>query len=105
MKDMLGVTVELGDIIVAAAATQRGEAKLGKVYAFDKNGWPMVKFVGQKYNSKTGEYEKAWRKAAAGSHVLVLGRPDWVDGTPFATLELLRRIGMDYEGDIPSYVG
>lgn len=96
MKDMLGVPVELGDIIVAAAATRRGEAKLGKVYAFDKNGWPMVKFVGQKYNFETREYEKVWRKGAAGSHVLVLAE----DPISFSLPQpLFDRIHMDYDGD------
>lgn len=75
MKDMLGVPVDVGDIILSCAATSRGLAKLGRVYGFNKNGYPLVEYMGKKYNLKQGKYIEGWQKGEAGSHVLVLGYP------------------------------
>lgn len=93
MKDMLGVEVEKGDIILSCAATSRGLAKLGKVYGFNKNGYPMVQYVGYKYNPKQGKHVKGWQKGEAGSHVLVIESHDGL-GMPQA---LTDRVLMDYD--------
>lgn len=72
---MLGVPVDIGDIILSCAATSRGHAKLGRVYGFNKNGYPLVEYVGKKYDLKSKKSQNVWRKGEAGSHVLVLGYP------------------------------
>jgi hypothetical protein len=96
MKDMLGVVVEEGDIILSCAATSRGLAKLGKVYGFNKNGYPLVQYVGSKYNHTEKKYVEGWARGEAGSHVLVIRKGDALPE------ELINRLHMDY--DAP-YVG
>lgn len=92
MKDMLGVEVKEGDIILACAASPRGLAKLGRVYGFNKNGYPLVEYVGEKYNLKARKYEDTWRRGEAGSHVLVIESHDGL-GMPQA---LTDRVLMEY---------
>ena len=92
MKDMLGVEVEVGDVALSCAANRYGRAKLGRVYAFDKNGNPMIEYMGSKYNLEVGKYEDAWQRGSAGSHVLVLSQ-----GGEFSIPEKLgERIMMEY---------
>lgn len=97
MKDMLGVIVEEGDIILSCAATSRGLAKLGRVYGFNKNGNPLVQYVGRKYKYTEKKYVEGWMRGEAGSHVLVVAK----QGTEVPAA-LADRIHMDY--DAP-YVG
>ncbi len=94
VKDMLGVPVDIGDIVLSCAATSRGLAKLGRVYGFNRNGYPMVEYMGKKYNLKTGKYEDAWQRGEAGSHVLVLGYP-----SGDMPKELVRAIRREYPSD------
>lgn len=94
MKDMLGVPVDIGDIILSCAATSRGLAKLGRVYGFNKNGYPLVEYMGEKYNPETRKYEDAWQRGEAGSHVLVLGYP-----SGDIPKELRRVIDREYPSD------
>lgn len=88
---MLGVPVDIGDIILSCAATSRGLAKLGRVYGFDKNSNPLIEYIGSKYNTEAGKYEDAWQRGSAGSHVLVVGYPSGDVPKP-----LLHRIHMEY---------
>ena len=98
MKDMLGVTVEEGDIILSAG-TATGRAKVGPVYGFDRNGWPMMKSMDHKFNGETERHDiPFWKKSAAGFHVLVLGRESLGEMAP--TRELWDQIRMDYDGEI-----
>jgi hypothetical protein len=93
MKDMLGTEVQVGDIIMSAG-TATGRAKLGKVYGFDRNGWPMVKYP----ESDRRTRKQIWKKSSAGFHILVL-RAD----VPFAIPQpLIDRLYMDYEADAPN---
>jgi hypothetical protein len=66
VKDRLGTEVEVGDIVFSAG-TATGRAKLGKVYAFDRNGWPMMKYP----ESDWRDGKLTWKKSSAGAHVLV----------------------------------
>lgn len=91
---MLGVEVEEDDIILSAG-TATGRAKMGKVYGFDKNGWPMMKYPERDWRS--GEH--IWKKSSAGFHVLVIGREALAEMQP--TPELWDLIQMDYEADVP----
>lgn len=92
MKDLLGVEVEVGDIVISCAATSRGLAKLGRVYGFNKNGYPLVEYMRKKYNPEVGKYEDAWQRGEAGSHVLVIESHDG-SGMPRA---LTDRVLMEY---------
>lgn len=99
VRDVLGEVVEQGDIILSCAATSRGLVKLGKVYGFNKNGCPMVQYVGKKYDLKQGKYVEGWQKGEAGSHVLVISKHN----SPFARPErLLDRVHMDYDAERPA---
>lgn len=90
---MLGVEVEAGDIVLSAG-TATGRAKVGRVYGFNKNDWPMVEYPDRKYNTKTREYEPAWVKGSAGFHVLVVGRPR--AGRMTMTAELTEAVTREY---------
>lgn len=89
MKDNFGTEIEVGDIVFSAG-TATGRAKLGKVYAFDRNGWPMVKYP-------EGGEKPAWRKSSAGFHVLVLQKGADASQPYGLYKELLR----DYEREAP----
>lgn len=96
MKDLLGVVVAEGDIILSAGAAT-GRAKMGKVYGFDKNGWPMVKYPEDDWVSG----KLIWKKSSAGSHVLVLRKDAGPDYTSMP-VALYDRLYMDYEADAPN---
>lgn len=93
---MLGVPVDIGDIILSCAAASRGLAKLGRVYGFNKNGYPLVEYMGRKYNPEARKYEDAWQRDTAGSHVLVLGYP-----SGDIPKELRRAIDREYPSGTP----
>lgn len=90
MKDNFGTEIEVGDIVFSAG-TATGHAKLGKVYAFDRNGWPMVKYTEKR------EGEPVWKKSSAGFHVLVLQKGADLSQPYGLYKELLR----DYEREVP----
>lgn len=90
---MLGVEVEVGDIVLSAG-TATGRAKVGRVYGFNKNDWPMVEYPDRKYNPKTRKYEPAWVKGSAGFHVLVIARP--AAGRMVLTPELTKATHREY---------
>ena len=96
MKDLLGVVIEEGDIILSAG-TATGRAKMGKVYGFDKNGWPMVKYPED--DRVSGKL--IWKKSSAGAHVLVLRKDVGPDYTSMP-VALYDRLYMDYEADAPN---
>lgn len=97
MKDMLGVPVDIGDIILSAASREGGYVKLGKVYGFDKQGHPLIKFVSKDYDYESHSYAERWRKGSAGSTVIVLMKAEEyaISGA------LLSRIDQDYDSDTP----
>lgn len=72
VKDMLGVEVEVGDVIVSASG--QGRHKVGRVYSFNRDGLPMIETYDKVYSLESGKYEPAWRKVSSGWSVLVIGR-------------------------------
>lgn len=103
MKDMLGTEVEVGDIILSAG-TATGRSKIGQVYGFDKNGWPMMKSEDFKWNPETRAYDLPfWKKSSAGFHVLVLGRERLAQMQP--TKELWAAINQDWDASAPPWLG
>ena len=72
MKDMLGVTVEVGDVIVSASG--QGRHKVGKVYAFSATGLPMIQSLEDRYDTDARKYVPKWAKVSSGWSVLILGR-------------------------------
>ena len=73
MKDMLGVEVEVGDVIVSASG--QGRHKVGKVYAFTNRGRrAMIEAQELTYDSDKESYALQWRKVSSGYSVLVIGR-------------------------------
>lgn len=72
MKDMLGVEVEVGDVIVSASG--QGRHKVGKVYGFNAKGLPMIIAEEQGYSSDHERYLRKWGKVSSGWSVLVIGR-------------------------------
>lgn len=69
---MLGVEVEVGDVIVSASG--RGRHRVGKVYGFNRTGLPMIEARENVYDLDLGKYTMQWRKVSAGYSVLVIGR-------------------------------
>lgn len=92
MKDMLGVEVRVGDVIVSASG--QGNHKLGRVYAFNAKGLPMIETKGLKWDSEQGKYAKQWMKVSAGWSVLKLAD---FDGN--VTTELYEQITQEYPSD------
>jgi hypothetical protein len=88
VRDNFGTEIEVGDIVFSAS-TATGRAKLGQVYAFDHNGWPMVKHPGKE--------KSVWKKSSAGFHVLVLQKGADASQPYGLYKELLR----DYEREVP----
>lgn len=96
MKDMLGVEVEVGDVIVSASG--QGRHKVGKVYGFtNKNKLAMIEAQELVYDVDLGKYTKQWRKVSSGYSVLVIGRERL--GTMQPTPETWNAIGREYPGD------
>jgi hypothetical protein len=96
---MLGVEVEVGDVIVSASGT--GRHKVGKVYGFvSGNGLALIHSLGDVYNRKEGKYEPKWTKVSSGYSVLVIGRE--VLGVMQPTDETWRAIQREYPGDSPN---
>lgn len=92
MKDMLGVEVEVGDVIVSASG--QGRHKVGRVYSFNATGLPMIETYEKEYNYKSHAYEHAWRKVSSGWSVLIIGRESLGEMTP--TPEAWKKIRMEY---------
>ena len=92
MRDMLGVEVEVGDIIVSASG--QGTHKVGRVYSFNTKGLPMIETYEKGYNYDTGKYEPTWRKVSAGYSVLVVGRELLSVMSP--TPELKAKLNLEY---------
>jgi len=95
VKDMLGVEVEVGDVIVSASG--QGNHKVGKVYGFQANGLSMIESEGKKWDSSTRSYVKAWSKVSSGWSVLVIGREKLGQMQP--TPETWNAINREYPGD------
>lgn len=96
MKDMLGVKVEVGDVIVSASG--QGRHKVGKVYGFTRNdGLALIESEGDVYDSETRKYVKKWTKVSSGYSVLVIGREKL--GTMQPTSETWNAINREYPGD------
>jgi len=72
MKDMLGVEVEVGDVIVSASG--QGRHKVGKVYGFSAKGLPMITALENRYDVEARKYAPKWSKVSSGWSVLVIGR-------------------------------
>lgn len=73
MKDILGVEVEVGDIIVSASG--QGHHKIGKFYGFTRRGkLALIESEGRKWDSDLGEYTTQWSRVSSGYSVLVIGR-------------------------------
>lgn len=95
MKDMLGVEVEVGDVIVSASG--QGRHKVGKVYDFKRNGLPMIEAQELAYDGTLEKYTKQWRRVSSGWSVLVIGREKL--GMMQPTDEAWRAIQREYPGD------
>ena len=96
MKDILGVEVEVGDVIVSTSG--QGNHKIGKVYGFTHRGeLAMVKSEGPKWDSELGKYTVQWSKASSGYSVLVIGRESL--GIMQPTDETWRAIQREYPSD------
>lgn len=96
MKDMLGVTVEVGDVIVSASG--QGRHKVGKVYGFIRGGQlAMIEAQELTYDSDLGKYTPQWRRVSSGYSVLVIGREKL--GTMQPTPETWNAINREYPGD------
>jgi hypothetical protein len=92
MKDMLGVTVEVGDVIVSASG--QGRHKIGRVYSFNADGLPMIETCEKEYNRDSKTMEYAWRKVSSGWSVLIIGRESLGEMGP--TPEAWNKIRMEY---------
>lgn len=98
MKDMLGVEVEVGDVIVSASG--QGRHKVGKVYGFiKKNRLAMIEAQELVYDADLSKYTKQWRKVSSGYSVLVIGREKLGQMQP--TPEAWTAITREYPGDSP----
>lgn len=96
VKDILGVEVEVGDVIVSASG--QGCHKVGKVYGFTNRGkLAMIESEGLKYDSGLGEYTKQWSRVSSGYSVLVIGREKL--GQMQFTPEAWNAITREYPGD------
>lgn len=95
MKDMLGVEVEVGDVIVSASG--QGNHKVGKVYAFSGKGLPMIECFDRKWDHAQGKYAKGWMKVSAGYSVLIIGRERLGEMSP--TDEAWKAIKREYPSD------
>ena len=91
MKDLLGVKVEIGDIVVSASGGGSWAHKIGKVYSFSASGLAMIKYP---ENGK-------WRKSSTGWSVLVLRKEADLENHSMP-VALYDRLYMDYEADAPS---
>ena len=92
MKDILGVEVRVGDVIVSASG--QGNHKLGRVYAFNAKGLAMIETWGLGWDSGQGKYTKRWMKVSAGWSVLKIAD---FDGN--ITPELYEQITREYPSD------
>ena len=72
VKDMLGVEVRVGDVIVSASG--QGRHKVGKVYGFTRDGLALIHAQENVYNHEARKYEPKWRKVSSGWSVLIIGR-------------------------------
>jgi len=96
---MLGVEVEVGDVIVSASG--QGCHKVGKVYGFTHKGsLALIESEGLKWDSDQSKYVKRWAKVSSGYSVLVIGRE--VLGVMQPTDETWRAIQREYPGDSPN---
>ena len=70
---MLGVEVEVGDVIVSASG--QGRHKVGKVYGFANKGkLALIEAQENVYQGPGRGYSLEWRKVSSGYSVLVIGR-------------------------------
>ena len=96
MKDMLGVEVEVGDVIVSASG--QGHHKVGKVYGFQRNGGlALIQTEGSVYDTEQRKYVKKWIKVSSGYSVLIIGREKL--GIMQPTDETWNAINREYPGD------
>lgn len=89
---MLGVEVEVGDVLVSASG--QGRHKVGRVYSFNRDGRAMIETYEKEYDYKKRAYEYKWRKVSAGWSVLVIGREKLGEMQP--TDETWAKIRMEY---------
>lgn len=92
---MLGVEVEVGDVIVSASG--QGRHKVGKVYGFNNKGLPLIEAQENVYDVDLGKYTKKWRKVSSGWSVLVIGREKL--GIMQPTNETWHAINREYPSD------
>jgi len=93
VKDMLGVEVEVGDVIVSASG--QGNHKVGKVYGFNRRGLAMIESWGRVW--RDGKFVMEWMKVSSGWSVLVIGRENL--GIMQPTDETWHAINREYPGD------
>ena len=98
MRDVLGVEVEIGDVIVSASG--QGRHKVGKVYGFSGNGLSLIEVEERAYDVGLAGYAKKWRKVSSGWSVLVIGREKLGQMQP--TDEVWNAITREYPGDAPN---
>lgn len=92
---MLGVEVEVGDVIVSASG--QGRHKVGKVYGFNRRGLPMIEAQENVYDVDLRKYTMQWRKVSSGWSVLVIGRERLGQHQP--TEEIWHAINREYPSD------
>lgn len=95
MKDMLGVEVEVGDVIVSASG--QGRHKVGKVYGFSRKGLALIEAQENTYQGPGLGYDLEWRRVSSGWSVLIIGREKL--GTMQPTEATWNAIQREYPGD------
>jgi ketosteroid isomerase-like protein len=95
VSDIYGTEARVGDVIVTTSGT-RGLV-IGKVYAFDKNGYPLIKVAVKDYRKLL----YVWKKQTAGGWYIVLNKPTGAWLTP----PVNTRLELDYDADEPSFLG
>lgn len=93
---MLGVEVEVGDVIVSASG--QGTHKVGKVYGFtNKERLALIESYGDVFDVDQRRYVKKWRKVSSGYSVLIIGREKLGQMQP--TDETWNAINREYPSD------
>lgn len=93
---MLGVEVEVGDVIVSASG--QGRHKVGKVYGFSRRGGlALIESYGRAYDPDQGKYVNKWQKVSSGYSVLIIGREKLGQMQP--TDETWNAINREYPSD------
>lgn len=91
---MYGQIPAIGDLVVSAGGSG---LKIGKVYSFDKNGYPMIR-VAEKDRYRL---LYTWRSLRCGVQFIVLSRKNGAWLTP----PVNDRLELDYDAGEPSFLG